>query len=360
LNIGNAPRHPDIMGPVTQFEREIREQPEALRMLFAQAQDALERAAAAIARYAPTFVVIAARGSSDNAARYAQYLFGEALGWTVALAAPSLFSIYDARPSLKGALVLGISQSGQSPDIVSVLEEGQRQGALTVALTNAVTSPLSDAAAHTIPLSAGTEHAVAASKSYLNQLGALAWLCVTLQNNPQRKASLMEMPERVARALDVAMDARQLAQELVSRQQVLVLGRGFNFGTAHEIALKLKETSRIHAEPHSTADFLHGPMASVDAGTSVIAIAPSSRVFRQTMELLERLEPLGVQRIVLSDEAEAGTRAEVLLQLPSGIPEWLSPLTSVVPGQLLALELALARGLNPDSPRGLTKVTKTL
>jgi len=344
---------------MTQFEREIREQPEALRTLFDLGQEPLERAAAAIARFSPSFVVIAARGSSDNAARYAQYLLGEGLGLTVALATPSLMSVYGAKPSMKGALVLGISQSGQSPDIVAVLEEGQRQGALTVAFTNVTPSPLSDVAAHAVPLFAGTEQAVAASKSYLNQLAAMAWLTVVLQKSPERKASLWMMPEMVSRALDAAEDARTLAAQLAGRERLFVLGRGFNLSTAHEVALKLKETCRLFAEPHSTADFLHGPVASVDSSSAVLAVVPSSRMLRETLELLERLERHGVYRIAVSDDETVRSRSEAMLKLPAGVPEWLSPLMAVVPGQLLALELARARGLNPDAPRGLTKVTRT-
>jgi glutamine---fructose-6-phosphate transaminase (isomerizing) len=343
----------------THFEREIREQPQSLRRLLDEAEAEVSTAAQNIRAYAPKRVVIAARGSSDNAARYAQYLFGEGLGWTVALAAPSLVTVYGARLALEGSLVLGVSQSGQSPDIVAVLEEARRQGALTLAFTNAERSPLALAASHTIQLRAGEERAVAASKSYVAQLCALAMLCAELREDKKRKEELRRLPEHVTKALSTDLTAQAIAERWRPVQRIAVLGRGFNYASAFESALKLKETCYVFAEPYSTADFLHGPVAVVEPGTAVLLIAPKSKVFAEQDALLTLLNERRADVVAVTDDTTLGQRAASWLELPVGVPEWLSPVVSVVPAQLLALRSAKARGYDPDTPRGLNKVTKT-
>jgi glutamine---fructose-6-phosphate transaminase (isomerizing) len=347
------------MQPRTLFEQEIREQPQVLRSLLRDSREALAEITEAISRYGPRFVVIAARGSSDNAARYAQYLFGEGLGWTVALAAPSLVSVYGAKPSMEGALVIGVSQSGQSPDIIAVVDEGRRQGAFTLALTNEPDSPLASAATHTLALGAGKERAVAASKTYLAQLGAFAALCAGLGADPGRRQALEQIPEALEQTLALGEKARELALRWKDKEQVIVLGRGFNYATAFETALKLKETCYLLAQPYSSADFLHGPVAIVEARTPVLLIAPTSKVSAEAHKMLELLAAKNADCWCITDDATLGGRAHGTFVLPAGIPEWLSPLVAMVPGQLLALESALVRGHNPDAPRGLHKITRT-
>ena len=228
--------------------------------------------------FAPRFVVIAARGSSDNAARYAQYLFGAHNRLPVCLATPSLFTFYDAAPSLAGALVIGVSQSGQSPDIVAVVESGRRQGALTLAITNRPGSPLGLAAEHTLPLLAGEERAVAATKTYTAQLCALAMLSAAVEGASLRWAELDRVPGLVeqAIALNAAVDEKVARYRYA--EHFVVVGRGFNYATAFEVALKMKETSYLVAEPYSPADLLHGPVAMIDRGFPVLLVAPSGRV----------------------------------------------------------------------------------
>jgi glucosamine--fructose-6-phosphate aminotransferase (isomerizing) len=344
---------------VSLVESDIREQPQALSRLLADGRDAAERVAARVREFTPHLVVIAARGSSDNAARYAQYLFGAHNRLPVSLATPSLFTCYDAAPSLEGALVLGISQSGQSPDIVAVVESGRAQGALTVAITNDPASPLGRAAEQTLPLLAGEERAVAATKTYTSQLCALAMLSVALEASALRRNELARVPGFVEQALGLSDAVGEAAARFRTADRFVVVGRGFNYATAFELALKLKETSYIVAEPYSPADLLHGPVAMIDRGFPALLVAPSGRVLGDLTRLARTLESRSAETLMLSDDAPALASARVGLALPQGTPEWLSPLVAVVPGQLFAVALARARGLDPDHPRGLSKVTET-
>jgi glutamine---fructose-6-phosphate transaminase (isomerizing) len=345
---------------MSQVESEIREQPETLARLLREGHERADEIAARIRERAPRFVVIAARGSSDNAARYAQYLFGAHNRLPVCLATPSLYTAYGAGPSLAGALVVGVSQSGRSPDIVSVLEAGRRDGSLTVAITNEPGSPLAQAAETVFPLLAGQERAVAATKTYTASLGALAMLSAALEGNAARRAEI----ERVPAFIDAAIERNAALEGPVARyryaEHFVVVGRGFNYSTAFEVALKMKETSYLVAEPYSPADLLHGPVAMIDRGFPALVVAPTGRVLSDLAALIDRLDERHAELVAISDDAGILARADVALPLPSGMPEWLSPLVAVVPGQLWAVALARTRGLDPDSPRGLTKVTETL
>jgi len=304
-------------------------------------------------------MVIAARGSSDNAARYGQYLFGAINRLPVALATPSLFTLYNTPPRLKEALVLGISQSGQSPDIVSVLAEGRRQGALTVALTNDPNSPLASVAEQVIRLNADQEQSLAATKTYTASLLALAMLSASLAEDEERFQAIEALPDAVARVLAAAPAVIRAAERYRFMEACVVIGRGYNYATAFEIALKLKELTYVLAEPYSSADFRHGPVALVEHGFPVFAIVPEGRVMAEGLALLRQLREREAELVVISDQAEVLALAQTPLPLPAGVPEWLSPIVAVVPGQLFALALTQAKGFDPDHPRGLRKVTLT-
>ena len=347
------------MEPRNQFEREILEQPSVLTRLLAEGRQAAEDAAIAIKKFGPEWVLIAARGSSDNAARYAQYLLGAHNRLGVALAVPSLFTLYESPPQLSRALTIGISQSGQSPDIVSVLTETRAQGGATLAVTNEPSSPLSQTADHTLPLLAGAEKAVAATKTYTTELFALAMLSAALEGNPERWAQLERVPGWVEEVIQKNSDLSEQVVPFKGLQRLVVLGRGFNYSTAFEVALKLKETSYLVAEPYSVADLLHGPVAMIDRGFPVILVAPSGRTLADVPALLSLLEERGAQVLAISDAPSVLSRAQGRIELPVGVPEWLSPIVAVVPGQLFAGALALSAGQNPDQPRGLSKVTMT-
>lgn len=341
------------------LSNEIHEQPEVLLRLLDRQTETAARIAAAIRAHDMRYAVLAARGTSDNAARYAQYLFGALNRLPVALATPSLFSIYRTPPQLRDALVLGISQSGQSPDIVAVIEEGRRQRALTVAVTNAPDSPLAHAADHVLPLGTGKERSVAATKTYTAQLAALALLAVQLAGDGERLASLRSMPEAVKKTLAMEEPISLAAQRYAYATECVVLGRGYNYATAFEIALKLKELTYVVAEPYSSADFRHGPVAIVERGFPAVVVAPQGAVYPDMLALARELAAREAELIVISEQDEPLRLARTPLRLPVALPEWLSPFTCIVPGQLLALHVTLAKGYDPDHPRGLKKITET-
>jgi glucosamine--fructose-6-phosphate aminotransferase (isomerizing) len=338
-----------VTSPTTAFEREIEEQPQVLARLFEKGRAEIDALAEAVRARAPRFVLAVARGSSDNAARYAQYLLGVRNELVVALAAPSVVTLYQARPRLAEALVLAISQSGESPDVVAVLAEARGQGALTAAIVNEAGSPLAAAAEHVVRLHAGEERAVAATKTYLAELGALAMLSASLAGSGAEE--LDALPERVEATLraPAAIDASRFA----AWDRLVVLGRGFHYATAFEVALKLKETSALLAEPLSTADFLHGPVTLLDQKLPALLVAAGS-LAPETEPLLDRLSEV----VAISDRDGILARATLPLRIPS-VPDWLSPILAAVPGQRFAAALARARGLDPNAPRGLTKVTRT-
>jgi glucosamine--fructose-6-phosphate aminotransferase (isomerizing) len=343
----------------TQLQFEIEEQPDVLARLLRDGWPEVVRAAEQIRAFKPEWVIIASRGTSDNAARYAQYLFGAHHQLGVALAAPSLITLYGVAPRLDRALTIGISQSGQSPDVVSVVEAARQQGGATLAITNDPKSPLAAAAKSCVRLGTGEERAVAATKTYTGELMALAMLSVALDGSASRREELQYVPVAVAAALATARAGMDhLASAYRNEQRFVVIGRGFNYCTAHEIALKMKETSYVVAEPYSVADLLHGPVAMIDEGFPIVLAAPSG-LGSDVEKLLAVVEKRGARLIALSDRAEVLERAHSRIALPTGVPEWLSPIVTIAPGQVFARSLAIAKGHDPDVPRGLAKVTLT-
>ncbi len=339
-------------------EQEIRQQPEVAARLIREGWEEARRIAEAARRFQPALAVLAARGSSDNAARYGQYLLGAFAGLPAALATPSLFTFYRRPPRLDRAWVIGISQSGRSPDIVEVIREARRQGGWTLAITNDPASPLASAAHAVLPLRAGEEHAVAATKTYTAQLIALALLTAAWTEDAAMWEELRSLPEAIARALDTEEAAREAAAFWHRAAHGVVIGRGFNYATAFEVALKLKELTYIVAEPYSSADFLHGPIALVEPGFPVFLIAPGP-TFRSEMErLASSLREREAHLTLCSEEGTLLAMADVGLPLPP-VPEWISPIVAVVPGQWFAVSLARWKGLDPDQPRGLRKITET-
>jgi glucosamine--fructose-6-phosphate aminotransferase (isomerizing) len=351
------------------LREEIGEQPEVVRHALEANLGLIERIAAAIRERDCEFVLIAARGTSDHAAIYGQYVLGARNGFPVALAAPSLVSRFGARPRLRRALVIGISQSGGSPDVLAVLNEGRSQGALTLALTNDPGSELAGAAEWAVDVRAGVERSIAATKTYTAELLALAMLSAALAgetaaNDAARRsadqAALASLPDRISRALDAEATVAKVAASRADKSNFVVLGRGYDYATAREWALKLKEMAGVFAEGYSSADFQHGPVAIVGPGLPVLAIAPAGLLHGELAELLAALRSeRGADVIVLTDEPGAVPGADILPLAPS-TPDWLDPLVAIVPAQLFCYHLALARGRDPEAPPGLRKVTRTL
>jgi glucosamine--fructose-6-phosphate aminotransferase (isomerizing) len=325
---------------------EMAEQPAVLERLLRDSAGAIADARSEIASRRPRFGVIAARGSSDNAARYAQHLFGRFWGMPVALATPSLHTLYDASIDYRDALVVGISQSGASPDVAGVVAAASSVGAITVAITNEPDSPLGQAARHVIELRTGPEQSVAATKTYTASLGAVAALVGA------EPAELAAIPEAIERQLSAPVPANVAA----GWRRLAVVGRGVAYGTAFEAALKLSELTGVVAAPWSSADFLHGPIAIVEPGFPILAIAPSGPTLDGMRELLSAARERGAETMVIADDASVPAARRIALQ---AVPEWLSPLVAVIPAQQLAVGAAEHLGRDVDRPSGLQKVTRT-
>jgi len=339
---------------------EINEQPERIKSLLASQRQVVQKIAEQIRKRDIQYVFLAARGTSDNAGRYANYLLGAQNGLPLALATPSLFTYYKQPPKLKNALVVGISQSGQSPDIVSVLDEGRKQGCATLAITNEPKSPLAQSADYVIDIQAGAEKAVAATKTFTTELMSIAMLSAALSGNKKHWVDLGKVSGWMKEVLKLDEVLAQVAQRYRYMDQTIVLGRGFNYATAFEWALKLKELTYINAEPYSSADFAHGPIAMIEPGFPVLAVAPKGKVFNSMLEMLKRLrEDISAELVVISNDKRALSLAQVPLKIPVDLPEWLSPLVGILPAQLFAYYLTLAKGYNSEQPRSIRKVTET-
>jgi glucosamine--fructose-6-phosphate aminotransferase (isomerizing) len=308
---------------------EMAEQPQVLRALIA-------RGGPHLGPYAG--VVIVARGSSDHAAIYGRYLLELATGRPVALAAPSLFTRYGARTDVSGWLVVGVSQSGATPEIVEVVGRLRATGGQAVAITNDPASPLARASEVVIGLGAGAERAVPATKTLTAQFAAFAVLAAGLGPVPFAAEDLAQVPEAVEAALAAPLDAWPAGEELV------VAARGFLFAAALETALKVREAALVNAAGYSVADLLHGPIAAIDAGTPAL--------------LLDHPGPASAD-VARAAQALRDRGADVRVHEGDGLPEALAPIPAAVHGQRVALELSLRRGLDPDAPRGLSKVTRT-
>jgi glutamine---fructose-6-phosphate transaminase (isomerizing) len=339
---------------------EIAQQPEIAARLLATQSEPIDSIAAWLRARPIRHVVIAARGTSDHAAIYAQYVLGVRHRLSVALGTPSIVSLYNVVPDFSEALVVGISQSGASPDIVGVVAAARAQGSPTVAITNEPKSLLAGAAERTIALGAGPERAIAATKTYTAELLAIALLSAALADDPAGRAALASVPDSIARTLALEPEIERIAYDQADADRALVIARGFEYATAREWALKLKELARVFADPYSSADFQHGPLTLVEPGVPVLAISRAGAPEADLVSLLTRLRAdLDAELMILSDRLAALALATWPVQLPEGTPEWLGPIVSIVAGQLHALHLTRARGLDPERPRNLRKVTRT-
>lgn len=372
---------PPIPAAETHMLREIHEQPDVVRAAISGAVDSVACVAAHLASRGIDVIVLAARGTSDHAALYGQYLFQYLDGIPVSLATPSLFTIYGATLRLEHALVIGISQSGQSTDIVEVLTKSRLAGAYTVGITNFADSPLAQAAEQTLLCRAGVERSVAATKTYTTTCALLAALAAAMPGGERLRGGVEYLPDLIGAALDVEQTVSRAVVRYAHARDCVVLGRGFQYGTARETALKLEETCYVITTPFSTADFRHGPAALTERGLPVILFAPPGRTSDEAHELLQWLRERGADCVVVAQEdrlLELAT-TPVPLRLPSlggdagqpargdadahgggvTVDELLAPVPYIVPGQLFAHYLALGKGLDPDHPRGLSKVTQT-
>src|SRR5690349_19079012 len=352
--------------PVTQrgqgMASDIAEQPEGYaRLLEGEPARAITAAAARVAQRRPRHVVLVGRGTSDHAALYAAYLTEIRLGLPVGLASPSAITLYGARPDLRDALVVGVSQSGGSPDLTEVLKVARDSGALTLAVTNNPGSTLAQTAELAVDVAAGHERAVAATKTYTAELFALLLLVEGIRNGDgtlpaEERAALAELPRLAGETL-ADRGAADLAQRYRFASRLVTTGRGYAYPTARETALKLMETSYLPALAFSGADLLHGPLEMTDPDVPVLAVVGTGPGGASMADVVSRLgeRRADVVTVGASDIPGAAGR----LAVPA-VDERYAPLLDILPLQRLALALALARGEDPDAPRGLKKVTATL
>jgi len=339
---------------------EIRQQPEALDRTLAAELRRIERFKVRIAKRRPRLIVLAARGTSDNAALFGRYLLETTTGIPVSLAAPAIHTLYNARIDYRDALVVAISQSGESTDTNLVLSRAREQGALTIGITNESSSSLARLAENTFLVHAGKEKSVAATKTYTGQVLMLYLLAYALGARI-RIDDLKRLPERAHAALGLEPSIAEISGRYRFMDHAVVVGRGLNYATAFEFALKMMETCYVVAERFSSADFLHGPIAMVDPDFPVFAFAPAGPTWASMAETLEKLEPLKAETVVFTDAGNTESlRATRVIRLPHKIPELYTPIPYIIPAQILAACLADQKGIDPDKPRTITKVTLTM
>lgn len=340
--------------PGSRMRREIAEQPTRWEDLLHQEDRRLQRLRARIWNRPPQLVLFVARGTSDNAALYGNYLVQTSLRLPAASASPSVVTLYGAQLALRKVLVVAVSQSGESPDLVSFVETARTSGAATLSLTNNLDSSLARASDEVLDLHAGSETAVAATKSYTAELLALAALFA-----PDGVQPLLEqLPEHCDQVLAASHDPiTELARVYRYANRVVTAARGYSSASAREAALKLMETSYISAHGMSAADLLHGPVAMLDESVPLLCFGSAGPDAGDMRELVQLAQQQGVDVDVVGDGTVTGGTLPAVL--PTGIAPELRPLLEIIPAQQLAAEIAIARGYDPDAPRGLSKVTRT-
>jgi glutamine---fructose-6-phosphate transaminase (isomerizing) len=338
---------------------EIREQPRKLQHTFeAERAHALQFKQFAQKRKF-RLIVLVARGTSDNAAQFGRYLLELTTGIPVSLAAPSIHTLYHAHLDLRQALMIGISQSGAGPDINLVLDSARRQGAYTVGITNEAHSEMARVVDELFLVRAGKQRSVAATKTYTGQL-ILLYLLATALGPRITLREVSQIPSHVEKTLTLAPHIRELVERYRYMRQCVVVARGLNYANAFELALKLMETCYIVAERFSSADFLHGPIALVERDFPVIVLMPPGKTFKELKSLVHRLHGLRAETLAITSADVKLPDTTRVVGVPASVPELYSPIPYIVPGQLIAEALAEVKGIDPDKPRSLQIVTRTL
>ena len=340
---------------------EIRQQPGVVRRIFSEEFHRAELLAAEVKRRGIAYIYVAARGTSENAALYGKYLLEIQHGLPVALAAPSVFTLYDVVPNFgANALVLGISQSGAATDVIEVVRRARESGALTACITNEPGAELAGAAEFPLFIGAGEEVGIAATKTYTGTLALLALLSVALNTErPERMEHLRRAADFMESALDLDDAVHHLVEKYADLSGCVILGRGYNHATAADLALKLTQTCGVSAQAYSAANFQHGGVAQVVSGYPCLLFAPDGKAFPPMAQLAEKLRAQHPALIGFAHDAAFLAGSETAVRIPGTIAEWVSPLVYAVASQLFTYWLCLLKGLDPDSPRGLAKVTQT-
>lgn len=338
---------------------EIFDQPRALRRTFKAEREHAESVKQYARRQGFRLIVLVARGTSDNAAVFGRYLLELTTGLPVSMCAPSVHTLYHTRLYLRQAVVVGISQSGEGADINLVLKAARRQGAFTIGITNEARSTMAGLVDEVFLVRAGRQRSVAATKTYTGQLLMFYLLAGGL--GPQiSMESVSEIPDRVEETLKLEPEIRQLVERYRYMRQCAVVARGLNYANAYELALKLMETCYVVAERFSSADFEHGPIALVERDFPVIILMPPGKVFRDLRNLADRLRKLRAETLLISSTGVRLPASTRTILVPGKIPEVYTPIPYIVPGQIFSALLAEVKGIDPDKPRSLQIVTRTV
>jgi glutamine---fructose-6-phosphate transaminase (isomerizing) len=346
---------------------EIRHQPEALLKTLESATRTVDELRRHLEAHRPRLIVMVARGTSDNAAQFGRYLIEITTRIPVSLAAPSVLTLYESPLEMRDVLVVGISQSGESTDTNAVLEDARKRGATTVGITNNPASAMVGLVEYPLLIEAGAEESVAATKTYTCQLLALYLLAYALTGEV-RIEDLHQIPAWIDRVLEMEESIEELAARYLFMARAVTVGRGLNYANALELGLKLMETCYVVTERFSSADLMHGPIALVERSFPVFVFAPTGVTWPSISLVLDRLHELKAETLIITDprNTEARARAARFLLLPveprscKGPKDLYTPIPYIVPAQLFAAHLASIKGINPDSPRTLTKITRTL
>jgi len=340
---------------------EIRQQPAVLARTLSAEVRHIEEFKRALAGRRPKLIVLVARGTSDNAAQFGRYLLEITTGIPVSLAAPSIYTLYKAKVNLGDTLVIGVSQSGESTDTNLVLDRARAQGALTVGITNEASSAMARLAGEVFLVRAEAEKSVAATKTYTGQL-LMLYLVAYALGGEIRIGDLERLPEWAESALKLEKSIAALCERYRFMRQAVVVGRGLNYANAYEFALKLMETCYVVTERFSSADFLHGPIAMVEPSFPVFLFAPSGVTAPSTKSMLAKLRSLKAETVIITDSGNSGIAKHATREITLGrkLDELYTPIPYIIPAQIFAACLAAQKGINPDSPRTLKKITRTL
>ncbi|MGQ9729652.1 MAG: SIS domain-containing protein [Candidatus Zipacnadales bacterium] len=349
----------DLPTAGSRMRAEIHEQPATIQATLEAERPRIVDLAQRLRREAVEYVLIVARGTSDNAALYGLYMFGAITMKLAATAAPSLLTCYHTQIDLRKVFVLGVSQSGKATDVIEVLQAGRERGAITCALTNTSESPICSAAEHVLLTHAREEHAIAATKTYTCALVVLHQLATLWAGRHDLADQAVRVPEWIEQVLQLEPAIIDHAERFRFMETCHWLARGLNYCTAKEAALKMAECCYIVPSSFSTADFMHGPIATTSFGFPCFIVNPVGRTYSAVAEVVEAVSAQRAEIIMLSNAEEMLQRARIAFRLPD-MPEECTPMAAAVVGQLLALHIALEKGLDPDQPRGLHKVTQTL
>ncbi len=339
--------------------REIKEQPAVLEKTIKAESKKLKKIGRFLKDRDVQLIVLVARGSSDNAAQFARYLLETRCGIPVSLSAPSVYTLYKSKLRLDKALVIGVSQSGAGTDINEVLVSARKSGAFTLGITNNGKSEITRSADETLLIHAGKERSVAATKTYTGQMLHFYLLADSLQQSGER-LEIEKIPDFAERALGLEDEIRRIADRYTFMENCVVVGRGLNYGNSFELALKLMETCYVVAERFSSADFFHGPLAIVERRFPVILFGPAGVTKKSSVDLLRRLKDLHADSFSITNDKSIERLSTRAVLMPEAISEHLSPIPFVIPAQLFAAFLSESKGLDPDSPRSLSKITKTV